>query len=157
MAANNSCGARSLRYGTMRDNTLSIDALLADGSSVHFGKLDQASREAGGGDLAADLLSLGRREAEEIVERFPKVQRRVGGYNLDALLPDADAVNLAHLLVGSEGTLGASTAIEIRLWPLPPPQKILGALSLPQLPRRVEAARHLVALGPPRWSWSTGR
>jgi FAD/FMN-containing dehydrogenase/Fe-S oxidoreductase len=148
MAANNSCGSRSLRYGTMRDNTLSIDALLADGTRAHFGALDQTAGDRIAGDLIADLLSLGRREAEEIVRRFPQVQRRVGGYNLDALLPDADPLNLAHILVGSEGTLGISTAIEIRLWPLPPKQKILGACHFPTFRAAMDAAQHIVPLAP---------
>lgn len=148
MAANNSCGARSLRYGTMRDNTLAIDAILADGTRGRFGPLDQNGSERRAGDLVADLLSIGRREAEEIAKRFPQVQRRVGGYNLDALLPDADPVNLAHVLVGSEGTLGISTAIEIRLWPLPPKQKVLGACHFPTFRAAMEAAQHLVKLEP---------
>src|SRR5258708_15460878 len=84
MAGNNSCGGRSLRYGTMRDNTLAIDAALADGRMLHF---DQLPRDAAGGDpveeLFADMLALGAREQDEIRDKFPKVQRRVGGYNLD--------------------------------------------------------------------------
>jgi FAD/FMN-containing dehydrogenase/Fe-S oxidoreductase len=153
MAANNSCGARSLRYGTMRDNTLSIDALLADGNRRRFGPLIQKGGEAGDRDgdmdgLVTDLLSLGRSAAAEIEQRFPKVQRRVGGYNLDALLPDATPVNLAHILVGSEGSLGISAAVEIRLWPLPPKEKVLGACHFPTFRAAMEAAQHLVKLEP---------
>src|SRR3546814_9530173 len=55
--------------------------------------------------LFQDLLDLGGREAAEIRARFPQVLRRVGGYNLDALAPNGPTNNLAHLLVGSEGTL----------------------------------------------------
>src|SRR5260370_7510434 len=118
MAPNNSCGARSLRYGTMRDNVLSIDAVLADGISAHFGPIasDLSDVPAALRDLAKDLLALGAREAPEIEARFPKVQRRVGGYNLDSLL--SEAPNLSHLLVGSEGTLAFSTRIALKLWPL---------------------------------------
>src|SRR6202008_4324555 len=109
MAANNSCGGRSLRYGTMRDNVLSIDAVLADGSAAHFGPVAPDLRDVPEDSplrpLAADLLALGRREAEEVEARFPKVQRRVGGYNLDALVPARASHNLphnlAHILVGS--------------------------------------------------------
>src|SRR5204862_1475269 len=85
MAGNNSCGGRSLRYGTMRDNTLSMQAALADGTLLQFGEVsrDLAGRDApeSGTALFADMLGLGEREADEIAERFPKVQRRVGGYN----------------------------------------------------------------------------
>src|SRR5713226_6326841 len=122
MAANNSCGGRSLRYGTMRDNTLSMDAVLADGTRAHFGPvardLAQLNSNEGGLDLFRDMLALGEREAGEIAERFPKVQRRVGGYNLDALVPRNAPNNMAHLLVGSEGTLAFTTQVELKLWPV---------------------------------------
>src|SRR3954465_5175350 len=79
MAGNNSCGGRSLRYGTMRDNTLSMDAALADGTLLHFGEvsrdLSHLDAAAGGRALFADMLALGEREAAEIAARFPKVQR----------------------------------------------------------------------------------
>src|ERR1700710_2341047 len=86
MAGNNSCGGRSLRYGTMRDNTLSMDAALADGTLLHFGEtprdLAQLRSSENGQNLFRDMLALGERGADEIAARFPKVQRRVGGYNL---------------------------------------------------------------------------
>jgi len=147
MAANNSCGARSLRYGTMRDNVLSIDAVLADGISAHFGPIapDLSDVPAALRDLAKDLLALGAREATEIEARFPKVQRRVGGYNLDALLTNAP--NLSHLLVGSEGTLAFSTRIELKLWPLLG-RRAVGACHFGGFYQAMEAARHIVALGP---------
>ena len=110
MAGNNSCGGRSLRYGTMRDNTRSMDAALADGTLLHFGEVPRdlagVNSQDSGLALFRDMLDLGEREAAEISERFPKVQRRVGGYNLDALVPRNARNNMAHLLVGSEGTLG---------------------------------------------------
>src|ERR1700683_1258783 len=122
MAGNNSCGGRSLRYGTMRDNTISMDAALADGTLLHFGPVGAGWQELAPGAkmraLAEDMLAIGLRESDEIAARFPKVQRRVGGYNLDALAPNAAVHNLAHILVGSEGTLGFSTRIELKLWPL---------------------------------------
>src|SRR5471030_2767015 len=67
MAGNNSCGGRSLRYGTMRDNTRSMDAALADGTRLHFGEvprdLAQPNSNEGGLDLFRDMLALGAREA----------------------------------------------------------------------------------------------
>jgi FAD/FMN-containing dehydrogenase/Fe-S oxidoreductase len=148
MAGNNSCGARSLRYGTMRDNVIAIDALMADGTKARFGEVAQNASGEPPRDLIADLLSLGHREAAEIAARFPKLQRRVGGYNLDALVPEAEPINLAHLLVGSEGTLAISTAIEIALSPLPPARKALGVCHFPTFRQAMEAAQHLVRLGP---------
>ncbi|MEM8555747.1 MAG: FAD-binding and (Fe-S)-binding domain-containing protein [Pseudomonadota bacterium] len=148
MAANNSCGGRSLRYGKMRDNVLSIDAILADGTEAHFGPLDGAGAlcNSAPADLVADLLALGERESNEIAERFPKVQRRVGGYNLDALTPGTPT-NLAHILVGSEGTLGYFTAIELKLWPLPG-TKVMGLCHFPTFRAAMEAPQHLVTLKP---------
>jgi FAD/FMN-containing dehydrogenase/Fe-S oxidoreductase len=151
MAGNNSCGGRSLRYGTMRDNTLSMDAALADGSLLHFGEvprdLANLDQNAKGRDLFRDMLALGEREAAEIAERFPKVQRRVGGYNLDALVPRNAANNMAHLLVGSEGTLAFTTQVELKLWPVIR-NKVLGACHFGSFYEAMDAAQHLVKLRP---------
>ncbi len=146
MAGNNSCGGRSLRYGMMRDNVLSIDAFLADGSQHRFG-LAQKDQNRQYSQLSKDLLALGAREKDEIDARFPSVMRRVGGYNIDALVPDAAPNNLAHLLVGSEGTLAYSTAIELKLWPLIS-DKVMGVCHFPTFYQAMEAAQHLVTLKP---------
>jgi len=105
----------------MRNNVISIDATLAGGTSAHFGEVAADLSDVHDNALkppAAALLAIGAREASEVAERFPKVQRRVGGYNIDALDPSPGRLNLAHILVGSEGTLAFSTAIELKLWPL---------------------------------------
>jgi len=151
MAGNNSCGGRSLRYGTMRDNTLSMDAALADGTMLHFGEvpsdLARLNSSDNGFDLFADMLALGEREAAEIAEKFPKVQRRVGGYNLDALVPRNAANNMAHLLVGSEGTLAFTTRVELKLWPVIR-NKVLGVCHFGSFYEAMDAAQHLVKLRP---------
>jgi FAD/FMN-containing dehydrogenase/Fe-S oxidoreductase len=150
MAGNNSCGGRSLRYGTMRDNTLSMDASLADGTLLHFGEVsrDLANVEsAKGSALFRDMLDLGDREAAEIADRFPKVQRRVGGYNLDALTPRNAPNNMAHLLVGSEGTLAFTTRVELKLWPVIR-NKVLGVCHFGSFYEAMGAAQHLVKLRP---------
>jgi len=149
MAANNSCGGRSMRYGTTRDNVISIEAILADGTLGHFGRI--------GGDindvppilrpLANDLLAIGAREKDEIEARFPKLQRRVGGYNLDALVPGKNDVNLAHILVGSEGTLGFSTRIELKLAPLLG-RRAVGAVHFGSFRAAMETTRNIVHLLP---------
>lgn len=146
MAGNNSCGGKSLRYGMMRDNVLSIEAFLADGSKHTFGPVCP-DRLQTSPDLSEDLLNLGAREASEIEARFPKVMRRVGGYNIDALVPKDTPNNLAHLLVGSEGTLAYSTAIELKLWPLVS-EKVLGVCHFPTFYQAMDATQHLVTLNP---------
>ena len=151
MAGNNSCGGRSLRYGTMRDNTLSMDAALASGTLLHFGEvprdLARVNSPESGLALFRDMLDLGQREAGEIAERFPKVQRRVGGYNLDALVPRNAPNNLAHLLVGSEGTLAFTTQVELKLWPVIR-NKVLGVCHFGSFYEAMDAAQHLVKLRP---------
>ena len=91
MAGNNSCGSKSIRYGLMADNTLGIDALLADGSRHFFG---EGAPNTG---LVDRLHALGELEAAEIAERFPAQLRRVGGYNLDALTPEGRAAGRGNL------------------------------------------------------------
>src|SRR4051794_26711649 len=151
MAGNNSCGGRSLRYGTMRDNTLSMRAALADGTLLDFGPvprdLARFNVDAPGRDLFRDLLALGEREAAEVAARFPKVQRRVGGYNLDALTPNGPTNNMAHVLVGSEGTLAFTTQVELKLWPMIR-NKVLGVCHFGSFYEAMDAAQHLVTLKP---------
>ncbi|WP_166305607.1 FAD-binding and (Fe-S)-binding domain-containing protein [Bradyrhizobium sp. 2S1] len=151
MAGNNSCGGRSLRYGTMRDNTLSMDAALADGTLLHFGEvprdLTRINSRDSGSRLFRDMLDLGEREAAEIADKFPKVQRRVGGYNLDALVPRNAPNNMAHLLVGSEGTLAFTTQVELKLWPVIR-NKALGVCHFGSFYEAMDAAQHLVKLRP---------
>ncbi|MDA0304904.1 MAG: FAD-binding protein [Proteobacteria bacterium] len=166
MTGNNSCGARSIRYGPMRDNVLAIDAVLMSGESMRFGELSDNQTAAGltgrQQSLVSDLLDLGHREATEITNRFPDLMRRVGGYNIDALMPGgvrrgpwAAATtappslhpNLAHLLVGSEGTLAFSTRIQIDLQPLPS-HKVLGVCHFPTLHDAMASTRHIVELNP---------
>src|SRR4051794_20306058 len=148
MAGNNSCGGRSLRYGTMRDNVHAIDAIMADGTRTHFGPIGtSADVPSAIRPLVDDLLAIGAREADEVVARFPKVQRRVGGYNLDALLPGKNDVNLAHILVGGEGTLAFFTAVELKLSPLLG-RRAVGACHFGSFYEAMNSAQHLVRLKP---------
>ena len=149
MAGNNSCGGRSLRYGTTRDNVVSIEAILADGTLAHFGPLGGNVNDVAPilRPLAKDLLAIGESEKDEIAARFPKVQRRVGGYNLDALVPGKNDINLAHVLVGSEGTLGFSTRIELKLAPLLG-RRAVGAVHFGSFRAAMEATRSIVHLLP---------
>ncbi|MGF1445985.1 MAG: FAD-binding and (Fe-S)-binding domain-containing protein [Pikeienuella sp.] len=146
MTANNSCGARSIRYGMSRDNVLAIDALLADGSRARFAETDPDTLGNTPADaLFRDLLALARAESDEIRARWPTVPRNVGGYNTDALL--AARPNLATLLVGSEGTLAFSERITLKLSKLPT-EKVLGVCHFPSFYAAMDAVQHIVTLGP---------
>ena len=154
MTGNNSCGARSIRYGNMIHNVHAIDAVLADGSALHFGpvphNLAEVAAEPRAADLVQRLRALGAAEAAEIAARFPKLLRRVGGYNIDTLTPEHIARhghNMAHLLVGSEGTLAFSTAVTLNLQPIPP-HKTLGVCHFPNFYKAMAATQHIVKLGP---------
>jgi FAD/FMN-containing dehydrogenase len=157
MAGNNSCGGRSLRYGIMRDNVHSIKAILSDGSEAVFGPLDESTLTGKLAEIWPELQAMGRDNEALIQDKFPKVLRRVGGYNIDALIDDAmaarphgmagDGINLSHLLVGSEGTLAFSTEIEVKLSPLPA-KKIMGICHFPTFYKAMDAAQHLVKLDP---------
>ncbi len=149
MAANNSCGSRSIRYGNMVHNTHAIEAILADGSRHRFGAVP-GNLGAGGGtpgyiDLVRAMRAIAERERDAIAAGFPNVLRKVGGYNLESV--DAAGHNMAHLLVGSEGTLGFFTAIEVDLQPVPP-HKVLGVCHFPHFRDAMDAVPGLVALGP---------
>src|SRR5204862_113717 len=93
------------------------------------------------------ILQLGAREGNDIEARSPKLQRRVGGYHLDSLLPGRNEFNLAHILVGSEGTLAFSTRIELKLSPLLGARAV-GACHFGSFFQAMEAAQHIVKLAP---------
>ena len=125
MMANNSCGARSVLYGKTIDHVLEQHVVLADGNVAHFRPLAPAELEA---ICAEDSLEaagyravreLAAACAEEIERRFPKILRRVGGYNLDAFACRDQPFNLAKLMVGSEGTLGVVVEAKLKLVPIP--------------------------------------
>lgn len=146
MTGNNSSGARSLRYGKMADNVAGLKAMFHDGEAFALGDGavgDNASPRAR--ELMSRLLALAESHRDEIETIFPKVQRRVGGYNLDALI--APQPNLSHLLVGSEGTLALTTEATLKLSPLPQ-HRVMGVCHFPSFRAAMETTQHLVALGP---------
>ncbi|MBX6314292.1 MAG: FAD-binding protein [Isosphaeraceae bacterium] len=134
MIANNSSGARSVFYGKTDDHVLELRVVLADGSVIHCKPLDGPELEAKcrqpdrEGEGYRVLRRLAAEHAEEIERRYPKILRRVGGYNLDAFTPNGPAgaaFNLAHLFVGSEGTLGVVVEAKLRLVELPQAKAVL--------------------------------
>src|SRR4051812_3406451 len=152
MAGNNSCGSRSIAYGNMVHNVLGIDAWLSDGSTLSLGPL--ASLGAKERALGEFVHGLAVEHRDEIAARWPKVMRRVAGYNLDIFDPQSErpytadgSVNLAHLLVGAEGTLAVYKRLKLQLGPLPK-GKVLGVVNFPTFHAAMDAAQHLVKLGP---------
>ena len=152
MAGNNSCGSRSIAYGNMVHNVLGIDAWLADGRIANFS--DYASSTGAAKQLGDFVKNLATTLQPEIEARFPKVLRRVAGYNLDIFHPQSElpytqdgSVNLAHLLVGSEGTLGYFKSLKLKLAPLPQ-HKVLGIVNFASFYKAMDSAQHIVKLGP---------
>lgn len=130
MIGNNSAGARSVLYGKTIDHVLELQVVLADGSTAHLKPLDKAELEqkCRGTDLESqiyrELDRIARENREAIIERYPKILRRVSGYNLDEFVTDAP-FNLAKMVVGSEGTLAAVTAAKVRIMPRPAATSVL--------------------------------
>ena len=152
MTGNNSCGARSIRYGNMVHNVTGVDAWLSGGEEFFFGPSDAVAQgPAAYRALVERVHAVVRREAAEIEARWPKVLRRVQGYNLDMIQPGNEAQshphNLAHLLVGSEGTLAFSRRIVLKLAPIPP-HKVLGVVHFPTFHQSMDMTRHIVGLDP---------
>ncbi len=126
---NNSTGAHSLHYGKTDDYLESCEVVLADGSVAEFGWVDVNELGTLGdpdGTLEERIYATVDRvvseEATTIEQAYPDTGRNVAGYNLDALVEDAEQgrVNVAKLFAGSEGTLGVVTAAAVGLEPIPP-------------------------------------
>src|SRR3954470_22006872 len=145
MAGNNSCGSRSIAYGNMVHNVLAIEACTVEGERWRFGPLDEQGGSPAYGAFVAKLKALYEREKDEIEARFPKVLRKVAGYNLDHLGPPH--ANAAHLLVGSEGTLAYSERLHLKLSRLPA-KRSLGVCHFPKFYTAMELTQHIVRLGP---------
>src|SRR5687767_3947601 len=145
MAGNNSCGSRSIAYGNMVHNVLAIEAVTASGDCWRFGLLDQTPVSGGYAAFVQKLRQIYAREKVEIEARFPKLLRKVAGYNLDHLGPPH--ANAAHLLVGSEGTLAYSERLYLKLSRLPE-KRALGVCHFPKFYTAMELTQHIVKLGP---------
>jgi FAD/FMN-containing dehydrogenase/Fe-S oxidoreductase len=145
MAGNNSCGSRSIAYGNMVHNVAAIEAVTAEGHRWHFGPMNQASSPSAYAQFVSRLQTLYDREKDEIEARFPKLLRKVAGYNLDHLGPPH--ANAAHILVGSEGTLAYSERLHLRLARIPA-ARALGICHFPRFYQAMELTQHIVKLGP---------
>ncbi len=159
MVANNACGAHSLIYGSTRDHTLEISAMLSDGNTVTFGPLNQETfrKKCVGSTLENRIYSqlfemLSKKENQEDIKANypdPSIKRRNTGYALDLLLNTTpfggdETFNMCKILCGAEGTLAMYTEIKLNLVPLPPPEKALVCVHVKDINEAVQA--NLVAL-----------
>lgn len=151
MAGNNSCGSRSIAYGNMVHNVLGMQAWTSASELLQLGPYAASSGKAR--ELGQHVRSLAEELAPAIKRLWPKVMRRVGGYNLDIFDPQSErpytadgSVNLAHLLIGSEGTLALTKSLTLQLTELPQ-AKVLGVVNFPTFYRAMDAAQHIVRIG----------
>ncbi|MBP0459860.1 FAD-binding and (Fe-S)-binding domain-containing protein [Streptomyces montanisoli] len=130
MIGNNSCGASAQAYGKTVDNVRRLEVLTYDGTRMWTGATSPEEYEkivAAGGrraELYSGMRSLADEYLGDIRRGYPKIPRRVSGYNLDSLLPESD-FHVARALVGSEGTLVTVLHAELDLVPKPAAQAIL--------------------------------
>ncbi len=145
MIGNNACGVHAQMAGRMSENVEALEVLTYEGLRLRVGAtsdeaLERFIREGGPcGRLYAGLKALRDRYAPLIRERFPKIPRRVSGYGLDALLPE-NGFQVAHALVGSEGTCVTVLEAEVKLVPEPKARSLL-VLGYPDV---YQAADHVV-------------
>jgi FAD/FMN-containing dehydrogenase/Fe-S oxidoreductase len=153
MMANNSAGARSVLYGITLHHVLEQHVVFADGSVAHLkdltpSELDAACAEDSiygrGCRTVRDLASA---HAMEIDRRYPKLLRRVAGYNLNEFAKPDQPFNLSRLMVGSEGTLGVVLEATVRLVALPKAKAVM-AIEFAELLQALEAAPLILRHGP---------
>ena len=152
MIGNNASGPRSIVYGRTSDYLHSLCLILSGGEEIETRSLSPAeleikrkgeSRES---KIYRDILRLAAENREEINRRFPKILRRVGGYNLDAFLK-SDGINLSRLIAGSEGTLAVITEVEIGL-AARPRSAVLMVAHFRELSEALEATQLILETGP---------
>ena len=149
---NNSCGAHSIMWGKTIDNLRELDVVLSNGDTAHYGPLseEQLEEKMGHEGLQAEiyrkLFAIGEANRDEVLARYPKILRRVGGYNLDEFIGDGD-FNMARFVVGSEGTLVAITEAKLRIVPRPK-TKALAVLHFKDLLESMEATVAILELDP---------
>ena len=152
MVANNSSGTHSIKYGKSVDQVISLRVLLSDGTELELGPQDaeglQRKLAADGreGDLYRTVKQVVDANADEIDARYPKVMRRVGGYNLDELVGEGP-FNLAKLVCGSEGTLALILEAKVAVHSLPP-KRVLDMRHFETLEKALTAVQYINRHGP---------
>ena len=149
---NNTCGSHSVIYGKTLDHVLEVQAVLSDGSQAHFRQIEGQeveSRLSGTGlesEIYRQVARVARENRDEIAARYPNIMRRVSGYNLDDFIGDGP-VNMARMVVGSEGTLCVVTEVKVNLVPVPA-RKALAVLHFRDIAEACEATWELLGHNP---------
>jgi FAD/FMN-containing dehydrogenase/Fe-S oxidoreductase len=164
MIGNNSAGSHSVIYGKTIDHTVELDVHLSDGSEARFqavtpGRLEQLCRGDGlENRIYREVRSLGAEYCPEVYARYPKIIRRVSGYNLDEFIPNAGQFgaglatppgpfNLCKVVAGAEGTLAVASEAKVRIVPLPK-HKGLEVVLFRDLVETVEATQEMMLTNP---------
>jgi FAD/FMN-containing dehydrogenase/Fe-S oxidoreductase len=152
MLGNNSGGSHSIAYGLTVEHVLELDALLADGTRVRFGTVTPAELEAkmrlpgAEGRIYREVAAIRGEYAEEIRKRYPKHWRRVAGYNLNELVKDGP-LNMARVVVGSEGTLLTVLEAKVRLVRRPK-KTALDVIHYASIQEALESSQSILETGP---------
>jgi FAD/FMN-containing dehydrogenase/Fe-S oxidoreductase len=152
MIGNNSCGVHGLMAGKVVDNVESLDILLYDGTRLTVGRTSEEQLHSliaqGGriGQIYSRLKVLRDSQADRIRQRFPRIPRRVSGYNLDELLPE-NSFNVARALVGSEGTCATILSATLNLTDSPP-FRILTVLAFDDRFQPADVVPRVLEFGP---------
>jgi FAD/FMN-containing dehydrogenase/Fe-S oxidoreductase len=137
MIGNNSCGVHSVMGGKVEENVEDLWVLTYDGLQMRVGETSERQLEAivrqGGrrGEMYASFRELAHRHGDAIRDRYPRIPRRVSGYNLNELLPE-NRFHLGRALVGTESTCAITLEATLRLLP-DPPAKALVVLGYPDV------------------------
>lgn len=152
MIGNNACGVHSLRTGRMSENVEALEILTYDGVCLSVGTTSEREREAllnAGGriaDVYGRLYQVQQQYAALIRRKYPKISRRVSGYNLDELLPEK-GFHIARSLVGTEGTCVSILSAKVRLSALPK-HRVLTVVGFPDIVNVADAVPEALALQP---------
>src|SRR5262249_22945614 len=154
MIGNNSGGSHSIAYGLTVEHVLELDALLADGTRVRFGTVTPAEFEAktrldgAEGRIYREVAAIRAEDTDEIRKRYPKHWRRVAGYNLNELVKaDAGPLNMARVVVGSEGTLLTVLEAKVRLVRRPK-KTALDVIHYASIQEALESSQSILETGP---------
>ena len=152
MIGNNSSGTKSILYGKTVDHILELKILLADGTPLRLKKLsnqeykEKAYLESREGEIYRGFEELITPNKSEIRKRFPKVMRRVQGYNLDEFI-EKDEWNLSQLICGSEGTLATIVEAKLNLELLPECKSVC-VVHFSEVLEAIEAVSHILKFQP---------